>query len=83
LEVSKLAKTTWFVESRGTQGFEGWYTAPEKEIGRWITTDPHKAKRYTEAEARAVAQALTYFHNPFRWSEWIATEHIFMDEEVK
>jgi hypothetical protein len=69
----------WFVESVFSGKYEGWYAAPPNGVGGWLTTDPLKAKRYTEAEARAVAQALTYFHAPHRWSNWVATEHVFAE----
>ena len=68
----------WFVESRPNQEFEGWWAGPAKGEGGWLTTDPLKAKRYTEAEAKAVAEAMSYFPSPFRWSAWVATEHVFV-----
>src|SRR6185437_17054902 len=46
--------TTWFVESVIGGKFDGWWAGPKKGIGGWLTENPHEAKRYTEAEARAV-----------------------------
>jgi len=77
-------KTFWLVESvdPSSGNPEGWwFTAPPEGEGGWRTNDATKAKQYTEAEARAVAQALGYFRSPFRWSKWIATEHAWMGEE--
>jgi len=71
--------SAWFVESVIDGKFEGWWTAPPKDQSGWLTTDPLKAKRYTKPEAEAVAAALNYFPKPLRWSNWIATEHLFMD----
>jgi len=73
-----MPEPVWFVESVIDGKFDGWFAAPPAGTGGWLTTDPARAHQYTEAEARAVAAALTYFGAPFRWSNWIATEHIFM-----
>lgn len=76
-----MSETCWLVEAVLDGTPEGWwYTAPPEGIGGWRTNDPLQARRYTEAEARAVAQALSYFRSPFRWSRWIATEHVFVGE---
>jgi hypothetical protein len=74
----RFTVSCWFVECRVNGNFDGWYAAPPDGEGGWLTEDPNKAHKYTEAEARAVAQALHYFHCPFRYSNWIATEHAFM-----
>ncbi len=71
-------ETHWFVESVIDGKFDGWFAAPKYGYGGWLTDDPTAAKKYTEAEARAVAHALTYFHSPFRYSNWVATEHSWM-----
>jgi hypothetical protein len=70
----------WFVESRIDGKFDGWFTAVPKGTGGWLTSNPLQAKGYTEAEARAVAQALDYFPAPFTFSHWIATEHVFLGQ---
>jgi len=68
----------WFVECVMDGVSQGWWTAPPPDQGPWLTTDPLEAKRYnTKAEAEGVAHALSYFR--LRWSNWIATEHLFMD----
>lgn len=71
----------WFVESCYGGKCEGWFTAPPLGVGGWLTENPLEAKRYTRAEAEAVARALTYFHSPFTWSEWKATEHVFVGRQ--
>jgi hypothetical protein len=70
----------WFVELTHKGKCEGWWTGVSKEFGGWLTIDPNSAKRYSEAEAKAVAAALDYFPTPHRWSHWIATEHIFLSD---
>ena len=76
-----MAESCWFVESVPLGNFEGWWAGPPKGEGGWLTTDPLKAKQYTKAEAVAVAEAMSYFPTPFRWSAWIATEHVFMTSD--
>lgn len=78
--VSDIGQSSWLVESIVNGKFDGWFTAPELGHSGWLTEDPNVAKKYTQAEARAVAHALTYFHSPFNYSNWIATEHRWMDE---
>jgi hypothetical protein len=73
----------WFVEYRVNEQFDGWFTAPPPGIGGWLTTDPNTAKRYTKIEAEAVAAALSYFNVPFRFSNWIATEHLFIEDNQR
>ena len=75
-----MAESCWFVESVTCGKFEGWWAGPPRGEGGWLTTDPLKAQQYTQAEAVAVAEALSYFPSPFRWSAWVATEHIFTAE---
>jgi hypothetical protein len=72
--------TFWLVESRPMDKFDGWWTCPQKGMGGWLTANALEAKRYTESEARAVAEALSYFPAPFRWSKWVATEHSIMGD---
>lgn len=79
-DARRSRKACWFVEAIMDGNGEGWYTAPKEGVGGWITTNPLEAKRYTRSEAIAVAQALSYFHVPFRWSKWRATEHAFMPQ---
>jgi hypothetical protein len=78
-----MRQSCWLVECAPLGVFEGWWTMPKRGMGGWITTDPNQAKKYTESEARAVAEALSYFPTPFRWSEWKAAEHIFVDNSVR
>lgn len=73
----RFSVSCWFVESVVNGKFDGWFAAPQFGYGGWLTNDPNAAKKYTEAEARAVAHALTYFHAPFNYSNWVATEHLF------
>jgi hypothetical protein len=75
-------QVVWLVESRPSGTFEGWWSDPPKGEGGWLTTDPNKARRYTEPEARAVAIALSYFPSPFRWSIWMPTEHVFLSSSA-
>jgi len=70
---------SWLVESRIDGKFDGWFAAPAFGVGGWNTSDPNEAKRYTQSEAEAVAHALTYFHAPFNYSNWIATEHMWVE----
>lgn len=79
VELLMKGESVWFVESVIDGKFDGWWSQPPKGIGGWLTQDPEQAKRYTKTEAEAVAAALSYFPTPFRWSNWVATEHIFMD----
>ena len=69
-------KNFWLVESRPNDKFEGWWGGPPKGTGGWLVMDVGNAKQYTEVEAKAVAEALSYFPSPFRWSRWVATEPI-------
>ncbi|HEX3228552.1 MAG TPA: hypothetical protein VHQ95_06270, partial [Pyrinomonadaceae bacterium] len=77
-------ETCWFVERRVHGDFRGWWTVPPEGmegIGGWETTDPLQARRYTEAEARSVAQVLSHTGWPFHHTDvdaWIATEHMFV-----
>lgn len=73
----------WLVESRVADKFDGWFTAPEKGTGGWLTENPNQAKLYTREEAEAVAQALSYFPAPFKYSKWAATEHVFLSNVIE
>lgn len=71
-------RTVWLVESFHENKSDGWWTGCHKDYGGWRTENAWAAKQYTEQEAKAVAAALDYFPTPFRWSHWVATEHIFI-----
>lgn len=73
-------KIVWLVESFIDGKSDGWWTGAPKGEGGWRTENSWAAKQYTESEARAVATALDYFPTPFRWSHWVATEHIFIGD---
>jgi hypothetical protein len=78
-------RTEWLVELFHEGKSEGYWTGPTKDRGGWRTDNAWAAKQYTESEAKAVAAALDYFHAPFRWSHWVATEHIFrgVDDHIR
>jgi hypothetical protein len=75
------SETVWLVELFHQNKSEGWWAAPPKDCGGWLTHNAWAAKRYTESEAKAVAAALGYFPSPSRWSIWYATEHVFIKGE--
>lgn len=70
-------QSVWLVELFHEGKSDGFWVGPPKDEGGWRTQNAWAAKRYTENEAKAVAAALDYFPAPFRWSHWVATEHIF------
>ena len=74
-----MEKSCWFVESRIEGKFGGWWSQPAQGIGGWLTENPNEAKKYTYEEAQAVAIAMNYFPTPFGWSNWVATEHVFVN----
>jgi hypothetical protein len=74
-----MSNSYWLVESVIDGKSEGWWAQPPKGIGGWLTEDPRLARRYTKSEAECVAAALSYFPTPFRWSNWVATEHVSID----
>lgn len=74
---STSRRTVWLVEAFHEGKSEGYWRAPTKGEGGWRTDNAWAAKQYTESEAKEVAAALDYFPSPFRWSHWVATEHIF------
>lgn len=71
-------RVEWLVELFHEGKSEGFWTGCAKGEGGWRTENAWAAKQYSENEAKAVAAALDYFPSPFRWSHWVATEHIFM-----
>lgn len=75
-----MSITKWLVESRVNGKHDGYFTAPDIGMGGWWTADPKQAMAYSFEAAKAVAHALTYFHAPFNYSNWIATEHVFLEE---
>src|SRR5689334_9770101 len=70
--------TVWLVESFHNGKSDGYWAGVPKSEGGWLTENAWAAKQYTESEAKAVADALDYFPTPFRWSHWVATEHVFI-----
>lgn len=71
-------EVAWLVESVIDGKSNGWWSQPTKGVGGWLTTNAWEAKRYTEAEAKAVAVALDYFPAPSGYFHWVATEHVFI-----
>lgn len=70
-------RTVWLVEAFHEGKSDGYWIGTPKDNGGWRTENAWAAKQYTESEAKAVAAALDYFPTPFKWSHWVATEHVF------